>query len=92
MNTFSLGVPIMHIDESKKFDKRTIERDLKAGTVSAKEWEQFLKGLPDVSDKVDFVMSEEEQEEQKEQDKEIIEDKGEKPKESVGEGKTSEKK
>ena len=79
----------MHIDESKKFDKRTIERDLKAGTVSAKEWEQFLKGLPDVSDKVDFVMSEEEQ---KEQDKEIIEDKGEKPKESVGEGKTSEKK
>jgi len=79
----------MHIDESKKFDKRTIERDLKAGTISAKEWEQFLNGLPDVSDKVDFVMSEEEQ---KEQDEEIIEDKGEKPKESVGEGRTSEKK
>ncbi len=89
MNTFSSGVPIMHIDESKKFDKRTIERDLKAGTISAKEWEQFLNGLPDVSDKVDFVMSEEEQ---KEQDEEIIEDKGEKPKESVGEGRTSEKK
>lgn len=89
MNTFSLGVPIMHIDESKKFDKRTIERDLKAGTISAKEWEQFLNGLPDVSDKVDFVMSEEEQ---KEQGEEIIEDKGEKPKESVGEGRTSEKK
>ena len=79
----------MHIDESKKFDKRTIERDLKAGTISAKEWEQFLNGLPDVSDKVDFVMSEEEQ---KEQGEEIIEDKGEKPKESVGEGRTSEKK
>ena len=89
MNTFSSGVPIMHIDESKKFDKRTIERDLKAGTISAKEWEQFLNGLPDVSDKVDFVMSEEEQ---KEQNEEIIEDKGEKPKESVGEGRTSEKK
>ena len=79
----------MHIDENKKFDKRTIERDLKAGTISAKEWEQFLNGLPDVSDKVDFVMSEEEQ---KEQDEEIIEDKGEKPKESVGEGRTTEKK
>ena len=89
MNTFSSGVPIMHIDESKKFDKRTIERDLKAGTISAKEWEQFLNRLPDVSDKVDFVMSEEEQ---KEQDEEIIEDKGEKPKGSVGEGRTSEKK
>jgi len=88
MNTFSLGVPIMHIDESKKFDKRTIERDLKAGTISAKEWEQFLNGLPDVSDKVDFVMSEEEQ---KEQDEETIEDKGSKSKESVDEEKSPEK-
>lgn len=82
----------MHIDESKKFDKRTIERDLKAGTVSAKEWEQFLKGLPDVSDKADFFMPEEEQEEQKEQGEEIIEDNGEKPKESVDEGSISKKK
>ena len=82
----------MHIDESKKFDKRTIERDLRAGTVSTKEWEQFLKGLPDVSDKADFVMPEEEQEEQKEQGEEIIEDNGEKHKESVDEGNISEKK
>jgi len=30
-------VSIMHIDESKKFDKRTIERNLKEGIISAKE-------------------------------------------------------
>jgi len=66
MNTFSWEVSVMHIDESKKFDKRTIERDLKQGTISAKEWEQFLNSLPDVSDKVDSVMSEEEQEKKEE--------------------------
>jgi hypothetical protein len=72
----------MHIDESKKFDKRTIDRNLKEGTVSAKEWEQFLKKLPDVSDKVEFVMSEETQEE------ETVEDKERTPKEPVGEERT----
>ncbi len=51
----------MHIDENKKFDKRSIERNLREGTVSAKEWEQYLKKLPDISDKVDFVMLEESQ-------------------------------
>ncbi len=75
----------MHIDESKKFDKRTIERNLKEGTVSAKEWEQFLKKLPDVSDKVEFVMSEETQEE------ETVEDEKTTPKEPVGEERTPEK-
>ena len=47
----------MHIDESKKFDRRTIEKNLKEGTISAEEWENFLRALPDVSDNVDFVMS-----------------------------------
>lgn len=75
----------MHIDESKKFDKRTIERNLKEGIVSAEEWEQFLKGLPDVSDKVEFVMSEETQEEK------TVEDKKTTPKEPVGEERTPEK-
>ncbi len=67
----------MHIDESKKFDKRTIERNLKEGIVSAKEWEQFLKKLPDVSDKADSVMFEGEQEE------ETIEESGGESEESV---------
>lgn len=75
----------MHIDESKKFDKRTIQRNLKEGIISAKEWEQFLKKLPDVSDKVEFVMSEETQEE------ETVEDKERTPEEPVGEERTPEK-
>ena len=69
----------MHIDEGKKFDKRTIEKSLKEGIVSGKEWEQFIKRLPDVSDKVDFVMSEEAQE------GETVEDKGRRSEESVDE-------
>ncbi|MFB0507837.1 MAG: hypothetical protein ACETWT_13985 [Thermodesulfobacteriota bacterium] len=76
----------MHIDESKKFDKRTIEKYLKEGIVSATEWEQFLKKLPDVSDKADSVMFEGAQEE------ETIEDKGGKSEESVGEAKIPQKK
>ncbi len=54
----------MHIDESKKFDKRTIEKNLKEGIVSAEEWKNFLKKLPDVSDNVDFIMPEEEKTEE----------------------------
>ena len=45
----------MHIDESKKLDKRTIERNLKEGIVSPKEWEKYLKSLPDASENADFV-------------------------------------
>lgn len=75
----------MHIDESKKFDKRTIERNLREGIVSAKEWEQFLKKLPDVSDKADSVMFEGAQEE------ETIEERGGKSEESVVEETTPQK-
>lgn len=49
----------MHIDESKKFDKRTIEKNLREGIVSAEEWKKFLRSLPDVSENVDFVIIEE---------------------------------
>ena len=45
----------MHIDENKKFDKRTIERNLKEGIISEKEWEALLKNLPDVSDKIALI-------------------------------------
>lgn len=75
----------MHIDESKKFDKRTIERNLKEGIISAKEWEQYLKALPDVSDNTDFVMLEEAREHQ------TAEEQANKSEESVEEETPSEK-
>ncbi len=42
----------MHIDEGKKFDKRNIERNLKEGIITQKEYELYLSRLPDVSDKI----------------------------------------
>lgn len=42
----------MHIDESKKFDKRNIERNLKEGVITQKDYELYLSKLPDVSDKI----------------------------------------
>lgn len=42
----------MHIDDGKKFDVRTIERNIKEGLVSKEEYERYLHELPDVSDKV----------------------------------------
>lgn len=51
---------MQHIDENKKFDKRTIARNLKEGIVPTKEWEAFLKKLPDVSDKADVTVIQEE--------------------------------
>lgn len=42
----------MHIDESKKFDKRNIERNIKNGIIIQKDYEIYLYKLPDVSDKV----------------------------------------
>jgi len=43
----------MHIDEQKKFDKRTIDRKIREGHISQKEYQQYLKSLQDVSDKID---------------------------------------
>ncbi len=42
----------MHIDEGKKFDKRNIEKNIKSGIISGKDYEAFLAKLPDVSDKL----------------------------------------
>jgi hypothetical protein len=42
----------MHIDEQKKFDTRNIERNIKSGIISQKDYETHLSKLPDVSDKV----------------------------------------
>ena len=74
----------MHIDENKKFDKRTIEKNLREGIVSAEEWKKFLRSLPDVSDNVDYVIIEEEK-------GEAAEDRREKPAESVEKDEAPEK-
>lgn len=42
----------MHVDESKKFDKRSVERKIREGVISQKEYEDYLASLPDVADKV----------------------------------------
>lgn len=42
----------MHIDEQKKFDKRNIERNIKNGTISQKDYEIYLSKLLDVGDKI----------------------------------------
>ncbi len=42
----------MHIDENKRFDKRNIEKNIKDGIITEKDYEVFLSKLPDVSDKL----------------------------------------
>ena len=42
----------MHTDEQKKFDIRNIERNLKAGIITQKDYETYLSRLPDAGDKV----------------------------------------
>jgi len=42
----------MHTDESKKFDKRNIERNIKEGIITQKDYEIYLSKLPDVSNKL----------------------------------------
>jgi len=42
----------MHIDENKKFDKRNIERNIKNGIITQKDYETHLSKLPDVIDKL----------------------------------------
>ena len=44
----------MHIDETKKFDKRNIEKNIKDGVIGQKDCEIYLSRLPDVSDKAFF--------------------------------------
>jgi hypothetical protein len=42
----------MHIDENKKFDKRNIEKNIKNGIITQKDYENYLSKLPEVSDKL----------------------------------------
>ena len=42
----------MHTDENKKFDRRNIERNIKTGIITSKDYESYLLKLPDVSDKL----------------------------------------
>jgi hypothetical protein len=42
----------MHVDENKKFDKRNIQKNVKSGIITQKDYEIYLSKLPDVSDKV----------------------------------------
>jgi hypothetical protein len=39
----------------KTIDKRTVARYITRGTVSEKDYEKLLKGLPDMADKCDTV-------------------------------------
>jgi hypothetical protein len=38
--------------EPRAFDTRIVERNMKRGLISRKDYEKFLKSLPDVKDKV----------------------------------------
>jgi hypothetical protein len=42
----------MHTDEAKRFDKRNIERNIKMGIITQKDYEIYLSKLPDLSDKL----------------------------------------
>jgi hypothetical protein len=42
----------MHIDETKKFDKRDIERNIKNGIMTQKDYEIYLSKLPDAINKL----------------------------------------
>ena len=47
--------PAMSSSESKPqraFDVRTIERNIKKGNITRKDYEKYLKALPDAADKV----------------------------------------
>ncbi len=52
MDEFSNEENAMHTDESKRYDKRNIESNLRRRIVAKKDYENFLAKLPDVSDKV----------------------------------------
>jgi hypothetical protein len=49
---FSYKEIAMHTDESKRFDKRNIESNLRRGVMASKEYENYLNKLPDASDKI----------------------------------------
>jgi hypothetical protein len=42
----------MHTDQSKRFDRRNIQSNLRRGVINPKEYESHLAKLPDVSEKI----------------------------------------
>lgn len=46
------------VKENRKFDVRTIERDVREGNVSREEYQEHLDNLPDVADKAQKIESE----------------------------------
>lgn len=79
----------MHIDESKKFDKRNFERNIKDGIINQKDYENYLSKLSDVSNKV-FIRQEplaDSEDSQEMMDDEIQSKKGRLKKKIKGKGK-----
>jgi hypothetical protein len=42
----------MHTDETKKFDKRNVEGNIRSGIITKKDYESYLSKLPDVREKL----------------------------------------
>ena len=42
----------MHTDETKKFDKRNVEGNIRGGIITKKDYETYLAKLPDVREKL----------------------------------------
>ncbi len=42
----------MHTDENKIFDKRNIERNIRSGIITKKDYDIYLSKLPDVKEKL----------------------------------------
>jgi hypothetical protein len=40
------------VKDARHFDVRIVERNIKRGIITRKEYDRFLKSLPDVGDKV----------------------------------------
>ncbi len=40
------------VKDVRLFDQRTVERNIKRGLITRKEYERFLKSLPDANEKV----------------------------------------
>ncbi|MBN2576467.1 MAG: hypothetical protein JXP73_18030 [Deltaproteobacteria bacterium] len=40
------------VKDARLFDVRTVERNIKRGLITRKEYERFLKSLPDATDRV----------------------------------------
>ncbi len=42
----------MHTDENKTFDKRNIERNIRSGIITKKDYDIYLSKLPDIREKL----------------------------------------